>query len=239
MKLKKALPVMKGCSFVLRASAVAFLGIVATVSGANLVVNGDFSAGNTGFTTGYTLSTQTPQLFANGIHGIYAVLPIGSVAGQSAYGDWTNVTVDPNGGNGNVFASDAATTANTPVWSETVAVQANTLYTFSYYAAEISNPGGSNAVFQPMINGTNGAALTVNGSWQEGTYTWNSGSSTTATLSLTDTNTSGPYNDFVLTDIALTGPAAGSTAPEPATLALLGAGLATVASVRKFRKGNE
>ena len=180
MKLKKALPVMKGCSFILRASGVALLGIVSTVSGANLVVNGDFSAGNTGFTTGYTLSTQTPQLFANGVNGIYAVLPIGSVAGQSAYGDWTNVTVDPNGGNGNVFAADGATTANTLVWSETVAVQANTLYTFSYYVAEISNAGGSNAVFQPTIDGTNGATLTADGSWQEGTSTWNSGSNTSA-----------------------------------------------------------
>ena len=75
-------------------------------AGSDLLTNGNFSSGNTGFTTDYTLTTMTPYLFQNGVHGIYAVLPIGSVSGKSAYGDWDNVTTDPSGGNGNVFAAD-------------------------------------------------------------------------------------------------------------------------------------
>ena len=89
-------------------------------SSSNLITNGDFSAGNTGFDTGYGLTTMTPYLFQDNVHGIYAILPIGSVASQSAYGDWTNVTVDPSGGNGNVFVADGATNPNTTVWQETV-----------------------------------------------------------------------------------------------------------------------
>ena len=215
-------------------AVAAALGTVPAATGANLVLNGNFSGGNTGFTSGYALTTQTPDLFENAAHGIYAILPIGSVAGQSAYGDWTNVSVDPTGGNGNVFAADGATNANTTVWSETVSVTPNTQYIFSYYAAEISNACCSNAVFVPTIDGSNGASLTASASWQQGTFTWNSGSNTTASLSLTDTNINGPYNDFVLTDIAFATPIA--TAPEPGTWALISlSGLALLCAFRKVR----
>ena len=115
------------------------LGLGSTAAlASDLVVNGSFSAGNTGFSTGYTLTTQTPQLFENGLHGIYAVIPIGNVAPQSAYNDWVNVTVDPSGGNGNVYVADGATTYPTTVWQETLAVAPGSGYLFSYDAAEIS-----------------------------------------------------------------------------------------------------
>jgi hypothetical protein len=190
----------------------------------NLVVNGNFSAGNTGFTTGYSLTTMTPQLFQNNVHGIYAVIPIGDVAGQSAYGDWVNVTTDPSGGNGNVFVADGATNPNTTVWGQTVSVTAHTNYTFSFYAAEISNACCSNANFVPTIDGTSGSGNSLIGSWQQYTFSWNSGSNTSAVLSLTDTNLSGGFNDFVLTDISLT--AVGSGVPEPSTWELMALGFA-------------
>ncbi len=184
-------------------------------SSSNLITNGDFSAGDTGFNTAYGLTTSTP-LFQGGTHGIYAILPIGSVALQSAYGDWTNVAVDPSGGNGKVFAADGATNPNTVVWQETVAVNAHTNYVFSFDAAEISNACCSNAVFVPTIDGTNGTAHTLTGGWEQYTFSWNSGSNTTANLSLTDTNTSGPYNDFVLDDLSLQ-----AAVPEPSTWAMM------------------
>jgi hypothetical protein len=184
------------------------------VAGPNLIVNGDFSAGNKGFSTGYTLSTLTPYYFANGVTGIYQVLPIGDVNSAASYGDWRNVTTDPSGGNGDVFAADGATTPNTTVWSETVAVSPNTNYVFSFDAAEISNPSHSNAVFVPTINGVSGSGSTLTGNWAEYSFSWNSGSNTSATLSLTDANTSGPYNDFVLDDLSLRSV---STAQEKAT----------------------
>ena len=182
----------------------------------NLVVNGDFSAGNTGFATGYTLTTMTPQLFQNGVHGIYAVIPIGSVAGQAQYGDWTNVTTDPSGGNGNVFVADGATDPNTIVWQQTVNVATNTHYVFSFDAAEISNACCSNAFFVPTVNSNSGAGASLTGGWQQYTFDWYSGANTTATLSLTDTNTSGGFNDFVLTDISMSG-----GVPEPSTWAMM------------------
>jgi hypothetical protein len=208
-------------------SLFATLAVVALGSGpvlaSNRVVNGDFSAGNTGFITDYTLTTMTPHLFQNAVWGIYAVEPIGSVAGSSAYGDWNNVTTDPTGGNGNVFVADGSPVANTRVWTETVAVTPGTQYTFSFYAAEISNACCSNASLVPTINGTAGAALNATASWQQSSpFNWNSGSNTTATLTLVDSNTSGSYNDFVLTDISLS-----AAVPLPAswTMMLLGLGM--------------
>jgi hypothetical protein len=202
-------------------------------AGANLVVNGDFSAGNTGFSTGYTLTTMTPFLFQNGVHGIYAVIPIGSVNGQAAYGDWHNVTTDPFGGNGNVYVADGATDPNVTVWSETVAVKPNTNYTFSFYAAEISNACCSNASFLPTVSGTNGAVLNLNAGWQlNAPFVWNSGANTSAVLSMTDTNTSGGFNDFVLTDISFS--AAG--VPEPGVWGLMFAGFGVMGAAMRRRR---
>ena len=112
-------------------------------------MNGNFKAGNAGFTTGYTLTTMTPYLFQDGVHGIYTVEKAGSIAGSSAYGDWTNISTAPSGKNANVFVADAATTAGTVVWSETVTVSPNTKYKFSFDAAEVSDPCCSNATLVP------------------------------------------------------------------------------------------
>ncbi|MBS0444461.1 MAG: PEP-CTERM sorting domain-containing protein [Proteobacteria bacterium] len=194
---------------------------------ANLVVNGDFAGGNVGFSSGYGLTTMTPYLFQNGVHGIYAVVPAGSIASSSAYGDWTNISADPTGGNGNVFLADGSDVAGTTFWSETVAVSSNTSYTFNFYGAEVSNLCCSNAVLQPVIGGIQGAALTASGAWQKSAdFVWNSGSATSVTLELRDLNGSGLYNDFAVTDISLV--------PEPGMAAMMLTGLAVFGvSVRR------
>ena len=202
-------------------------GSVAQAAG-NLVVNGDFSAGDTGFTTGYALTTMTPHLFQNGVHGIYAIEPAGSIASSSAYGDWTNINTDPSGGNGNVYVADAATTANTTVWSETVNVAPNTTYTFSYDGAEVSNACCSNATLAASVNGVVGANLTATSSWQNSAFVWHSGAATTATLAVTDTNTSGPYNDFAVDDFSFSG-----GVPEPAAWSLMLIGFGALGAVSR------
>lgn len=168
----------------------------------NLITNGNFKAGNKDFTTGYTLTTMTPYLFQDNVHGIYTVEKAGSIAASSAYGDWTNISTAPSGKNANVYVADASTTAGTVVWSETVTVTPNTRYKFIFYAAEVSNACCSNATMQASVNGTTLGTLTASGSWQKAGYVWRSGSATTATLTLIDTNTNGPYNDFALDDLS-------------------------------------
>jgi hypothetical protein len=57
---------------------------------------------------------------------------------------------------------------------------------------------------------------------------WNSGSATSATLTIADLNTAGFCNDFCLDDLSFT-----STVPEPVSLSLVAMG--TLASLRRRR----
>ncbi len=217
----------------LLATTVALLALTATSAAAatNLVPNGDFSDGEVGFTTGYTATT----LFSHFNTGHYDVLPIGNVVSVTSYYSntsggygWNNVTTDPSGGNSNVFLADGsqASNPNTLVWKETVDVAPQTNYVFSFYAAEIStNSAEYNAIFVPTIDGVSGVAHTLTSGWAEYTYDWNSGSQTSAVLSLADTQTSNYYNDFVFTDVSLT--AVGGV-PELSTWAMMLTGFAGV-----------
>ena len=98
---------MTGPRFAISAFVLlAFASAGSAVAGSpNLVTNGNFKAGNTGFTTGYTLTTMTPYLFQDGVHGIYAVEKAAKIAASSAYGDWTNISTTPSGKNGNVYVA--------------------------------------------------------------------------------------------------------------------------------------
>jgi hypothetical protein len=195
------------------------------------VVNGDFSAGNTGFSTDYTLSALTPY-FSNGAHGIYQILPANQISSSSAYGDWVYAPTDPFGHpNGTVFVADGSdTTPLKAVWSETVSVTPNTNYVFSFYGIEVSNLGIP-AQLQETINSTTGSTLIASHTWQNSSFSWNSGSSTTATLTLTDTETSGGFNDFAISNISFTG-----GVPEPSTWAMMILGFAGMGFTAYRRK---
>ena len=92
-------------------------------SGDNLIVNGGFAQGNSGFTSDYTY------------------FPLGPYAGHASYsvgnnpmamnGSWVNCN-DVNG-DGNMLIADGADQAGQNVWCQTVAVNPNTEYTFIFY----------------------------------------------------------------------------------------------------------
>ena len=172
----------------------------AASSPANLVTNGDFESGKTGFTSGYTYGDVSGP-------GAYWIGANASKA-PGAYGDWYNGG-DHTTGTGNMFVVDGANSATTPVWEEVVPVTPNTTYTFSYCGAEVDHDSNSLPRLQVNING--GAVGTSvfpenspdnGGKWENFTFTWNSGSSTRADLVLIDLNTDTPWNDFALDDIS-------------------------------------
>jgi len=165
----------------------------ARVTGANLVVNGDFSAGNTGFTSDYTYTT-------NGFpEGMYGVGPNPAVWLPNA-----PPCIDHTSGSGNMLMINGAQQADVNVWSQTVTVSPNTDYAFSAWLENITTVNPS--ILQFSINGhPMGNLLTANVNfciWDQFYTVWNSGSSTTAVISIVNQNTIFSGNDFALDDIS-------------------------------------
>ncbi len=177
------------------------------------VVNGDFSAGNTGFTSGYGFASASDP---GGGHYTVGTNPHTWNSALSSFGDHTT-------GTGQMLVADGSGTANTTLWSESLTVTPNSLYTFTYWAASCGNDNNngidpSPAILHAADNGTaigsNFSVPATNGVWTKFTGTFNSGANTSVTLTITDTNTNGGAgNDFALDDISLV--------PEPASLTLL------------------
>lgn len=184
----------------------------------NLIINGDFEAGNVNFSTDYDFSninsneqqytiTSDPQLSNNAF---------------DSFGDHTT-------GNSNMMVINGAVSPDQIVWQQTVSVLNNTVYDFSAWIASAFSVSPANLEFS--INSVpigSFVASTTTGLWQEFTSVWNSGSNTSAQITIVDTNLAFIGNDFTLDDISFQGPPDSTATPEPTTLfslGLLGLGL--------------
>ncbi len=158
----------------------------------NLIANGNFAAGNTGFSSNYVYTTN------NTTEGQYYVGPNAAAwnGGMASCGDHTS-------GSGNMLCVNGATTANVSIYCQTVNVLPNTTYAFSTWLMTLT--AGNPAQLQFSINGsllgsvfsaTNGTCI-----WQQFYTTWNSGANTTATICIVNQNTIASANDFALDDI--------------------------------------
>ena len=163
--------------------------------GQNLIVNGDFSAGNTGFTSGYTFSPSGQSAVAD-TYGI-RTSSTDFNSGYNYFGDHTT-------GSGNMMLVDGSTTGSAVVWQETVSVAPNTIYAFSGWATASDNENVPTLRF--YINGVQaGSDFTLStspGLWQQFDAVWNSGAGGTATIALVDLTTPSLGNDFALDDFS-------------------------------------
>jgi hypothetical protein len=108
--------------------------------------------------------------------------------------------------------------------SPNFAVTQNTNYKVSFY---LTNEDPTNvASLQPELDGQSlGSPVSAVGTWgtngwQQFTFSWNSGSNTTAAVILNDLQSTSTGNDFGVDDISVS-----PATPEPATVALLGIGV--------------
>lgn len=159
----------------------------------NLVVNSDFSDGNSGFTSAYQFCEKKNCLYPEGRYTVGSDI-------STYHSDF--VGVDHTSGNGSFLIVNGAGSPET-IWSQTIIVKPYTEYNFSSWVCSVVE--GEVAQLQFSINtDTLGsifyAPSSVN-TWEKFDITWNSGSSTTAVIKILDQNTVPGGNDFGLDDI--------------------------------------
>jgi hypothetical protein len=220
--------------------ALASITAAAPAMATNLVTNGDFSAGDSGFTTDYLLSPPTAEGPGN-----YWV-----TTSPHAVCDCFATLGDHTTGTGNMLVLDGAANAGSRFWAQTIAVTANTDYDLSFWAANLNSTyyGGPQANISVRIGGVEvyhtgvlpyaaGMSPTAVGAWSGFSTLINSGSSTSLQLSFVDTANIHDYNDFAFDDVSLVARATGGAVPEPGVWALMIAGFGMVgASLRRRRR---
>lgn len=163
------------------------------VPGTNLIANGNFTAGNTGFTCQYNYTAN------NTTEGEYYVGNSPS-AWYSAHYSCSDHTT----GNGNMLLVNGSPQPDVEVWKTTVPVTPNTNYAFSTWICSISVPNPAQLAFS--INGNSiGNLITASQppcNWFQFYTTWNSGNNNSAVISIINKNTVAFGNDFALDDIS-------------------------------------
>lgn len=175
------------------------------------VVNGTFTAGNTGFSSDYTF------VGSSGAIGNYSIAtsPGAFESGLESFGDHTS-------GTGNMMLVDGSA-GTAVVWGETIAVTPATSYTFAGFFRPTFG-GNLPQIAMSVANGnaplaTLPASTLVDGQWQQLALTFNSGAASSVTVSFTDQNPNFAQagDDFAADDLAL----APVPVPEPASLAIM------------------
>jgi gliding motility-associated-like protein len=162
--------------------------------GTNLIPNGNFEGGNTGFTSDYlytAVNTGPGQYFVGNRPNAW------KTNFCATCGDQTN-------SNGNLLLINGPLNPNGDIWSTSVNVVPNTPYYFSFWV--YSYNGDQLPSFVLNINGEKFGPeqLTARGKWVQIGFFWNSQNFTTAAISLINVNTStSAGNDFGIDDISL------------------------------------
>ena len=223
------------------------------IAGTNLIQNGDFEAGNTGFTSGYSYVAQ---------QGYYALWGEGTYtvgANSDLYhGLWANVGNHTPGGN-NYMIINGAPSTDTVVWKSTVMNLGPGTYNFSAYVTDIccnSFFNGFDALPQLSFTAASADTTPVNfmlssstlspdapGVWYEFTGSFTLASGMTGYVSLANADGAYSGNDFGIDDITLTRSSGDNqdirpAVPEPASWAMMvgGFGLVGAALRRRQRK---
>lgn len=165
----------------------------------DLITNGSFSSGSSGFSSSYIvgtggswgpLSSEGQYLVTNNASSAHNNFP--------NFGDHT--------GGGNMMVVNGSGSPGTSVWCQSVTVTPNTNYNFSTWVATcVASSSTELSDLQFSINGTLlGTAFSppmASGQWTQFNATWNSGSNTSASICIVNQNTAISGNDFALDDI--------------------------------------
>ena len=170
--------------------------LIGTVTENDLVVNGNFSAGDASFSSGYTISNTSPAIDSD---GQYAITTTAANAVPSA-----STCTDHTNGVGNMFLVRSNNVSNIPVWQQTLSVEPNTNYLFSTWIQSLQSP--NNTQLQFAINGIAlGDTITTTAAtcqWKKHWIMWNSGNNTVASIAIVNKNRLNGGDYYALDDIA-------------------------------------
>jgi hypothetical protein len=192
----------------LSAAAVGFCALT-NVASATFLVNGDFEAGNTGFSSDYTYVTASVSPYV----GQYGV----TTSAFAWTGFWTTPAGDQGTGTGKFFIADGGPNLAAALWRETVNVPSNTQMTLSGYLATWSSFTGT-----PVRVEVNGVSVGTWGTaplgvWTQYSSSFNTGASTSITVALYATQYVQPGADVAIDSLVLV------PAPGACALATIGA----------------
>ncbi len=166
----------------------------------DLIINGNFSSGNSGFTSelNYVTGLFCPLCPEN-------TYTIGSNA--FFYHSGFSGTDHTNPPSGNFFIANAPGQEGSVVWCENLTVQPDVDYTFTFWARDITNNANAHplALLQPSFNGVLGIdTLVAAGGWASLSVQWNSGTETSLLLCIVNQQSQTGGNDFGLDDLSFT-----------------------------------
>lgn len=175
--------------------------------GADLITNGNFSAGNTGFSTDFSWGVSyNPGSYMVTNNTINKVPFTGG-----DYGHTFDHTVGNSSGSMLVVQGSSSSSTDT-VWAQNITVSPNTSYCFSFWGFRIKDNGGPplNVVIK---NGSGTVVATImnsgdidfeDHSWEQSIVSWNSGGlSGTYTIEIIQTAFSGSSKYFAIDDIKM------------------------------------
>jgi len=170
--------------------------LVRSPSPTNLVVNGNFNQGDTGFDTDYNYDSGA----AIGVlENEYAIVSNSGLA-HNQFADCDDHTGDNPG---NMMTVNGSGQSNN-VWCQTITIQANTEYLFSAWAcsAVSQNPARLRFSINGIQIGNVYMASSSTCNWTQFSSGWTSTNATTATICIVNVNTTASGNDFSLDDIS-------------------------------------
>ena len=205
---------------------------VTQVLAVNLIDNGDFEQGVSGFSSNYV----NPPFMTDAVwnEGTYAVTNNPAVVHSYAtsFGDHTT-------GTGYMLVANGSPNSMDVVWSHlTSQVSLETDFTCTVWATSWYNYDPANLDIWVNDRKLESYQLTGTvGEWEPITVTFNSGQEDWINISIRDANPNALGNDFALDDmsLSLTAEVSPSVNPEPATVLLLACGGISLFSRRTFR----
>lgn len=193
-------------------------GLAISQASANLIVNGDFQSGDTGFSSDYTPNEiGTVDQSYSIVNDPLGPAPIQNPFAGNGYGgiDYYDHTLGTAAGL--MMAVNGAEDSSQLVWGQTVSgLTAGQQYEFSLWLSSWDTL--SPAIVDVQIDNVDQAAFTAPaaaGVWVNHSFLWTASPTSAGFIAIYDNNTEALGNDFALDDLSLV------AVPEPTTMEFL------------------